>query len=90
MVRSIWKGPYVEEKTLDLIHRLRKTKPINTMDRKSNIVTSFLDRIFYIHNGHKYYRLQVNKEHLGFKLGHFSFTKKRCVYRNKKKSKKSR
>lgn len=90
MVRSIWKGPFVEKKTLEVLNKLKKTRSIYTMDRKSNIVSSFIDRTFYIHNGHRYYRLQVNKEHLGFKLGNFSFTKKRCVYRNKKKSKKNK
>lgn len=88
MVRSTWKGPYVANEVFDKIKMLRKTKPIYTKNRNSTILSSFLDRTFYIYNGKTYYRLLITKDQIGFKLGSFSHSKKRCIYRVKKKVKK--
>lgn len=88
MVRSIWKGPYVHPEVINKVKFLRKTKPIYTRSRNSTILFSFVDRLFYIYNGKAYYKLYVSKDQVGFKLGSFSHSKKRCIYRTKKKTKK--
>jgi small subunit ribosomal protein S19 len=90
MNRSIWKGPFVDIRTFNKLNYLKKTRPIYVRERNSTIVSSFLDRIFYIYNGKYYFKLLINKDHLGFKLGSFSYTKKRCIYKNKKKIKKKK
>ena len=90
MSRSIWKGPYVDEKLKKKVEESKKTRAIYTSSRATTIVHSFLDRIFYIYNGKQYFKLYVTKDHLGFKLGEFCYSKKRCVYKNKKKGKKKK
>ena len=87
MSRSIWKGPYVDSL---IIQKLKKTKPIYSKTRNSTIVSSFLDRIFYVYNGKIFLKILITIDKLGLKLGSFCYTKKRCVYRNKKKTKKNK
>jgi ribosomal protein S19 len=78
----------VNNEIIDKIKTLRKTKPIYTKNRNSTILFSFIDRTFYIYNGKTYYKLFITKDQIGFKLGSFSHSKKRCIYRVKKKVKK--
>jgi len=78
----------VDPSLLNTLNRLKKTKTIYTQSRNSTILYSFIDRSFFVYNGKTYYKVVVNKDHVGMKFGQFSYSKKRCVYRLKKKSKK--
>ena len=54
MGRSIKKGPYVDEKLLAKVEKMRKLgdrKPIKTWSRRSTIVPDFVGCTFSIHNG---------------------------------------
>jgi small subunit ribosomal protein S19 len=43
---------------------------------------------FKLHNGKSYYDVVLNKLMIGHKLGEFVFTRKKCIFRNKKSKKK--
>lgn len=57
-------------------------------DRSLLILPFFEDKIFYIYNGKIFKRIKITKEMIGHKLGEFFFTKKRPIYKSKKKKKK--
>jgi small subunit ribosomal protein S19 len=89
MTRSNYKGPYVSEKLLKkaIDAKKKNVNVIYTRSRNSTITFDFLDFIVYIYNGKTYYPLTVKKNILGYKFGAFSFTKKKAVYKKKKKKK---
>lgn len=67
-----------------LIKNLFKTKFYN---RSLKILPSFENKIFFIHNGKVFIQIRITKEMIGHKLGEFSFTKKRPIFKSKKKKK---
>jgi ribosomal protein S19 len=87
-MRSLWKGPYVN---IDLYNQIiRGKKNITTMDRSSTIVEDCIYLDINVYNGQKYKTLAIEEHLLGYKLGEFVLTKKRCIYRNKKGKKKKK
>ena len=80
----MWKGPYV---ALDLIAQVRKAlamanpAPIKTMSRASVILPDFLGLEFLVHNGKDYKSVKVLETMIGKKLGEFSITKVKAIYK---------
>lgn len=77
MSRSLWKGPFLDKGIL-LSLRLKR-KPLNWMkiySRRSVIPSSLIGQKVAIYNGHSFKRLHVLSEHVGFKFGEFSSTRK--------------
>lgn len=78
MSRSIKKGPYVDEKLLKKIGKLRvgdKTI-IKTWSRDSTIVPEMIGFSFGVHNGRIHIPVLITEDMIGHKLGEFSLTKK--------------
>ena len=78
MSRSIKKGPYVDEKLLKKISKLRagdKTV-IKTWSRASTIVPEMIGYTFGVHNGKVHIPVLVTEDMIGHKLGEFSHTRK--------------
>ena len=78
MSRSIKKGPYVDEKLLKKISKLRvgdKTV-IKTWARASTIVPEMIGFTFGVHNGRVHIPVLVTEDMIGHKLGEFSHTRK--------------
>lgn len=78
MVRSIGKGPFIDE------HLLKKTKlaiqtgsrtAIKTWSRRSIIMPDFVGLTFTVHNGRKFLPVYVTESMVGHKLGEFSPTR---------------
>ena len=88
MVRSSWKGPFIDKNTVDLIKKNIYQKKSCTVKRSSEIMPWFLDKTVKIHNGKKLTSLQITNEMIGHKFGEFSFTRVKNIYKNKKKKKK--
>lgn len=87
-MRSVIKGPFIESKLLnDIIYKSKKT-PIYTKSRSSTIISWCVGRLFFVYNGKSYYKVLVTPDMIGHKFGEFCLTKKRCVFRVKKKKKK--
>lgn len=78
MSRSLYKGPYVDEK---LLKKIAGKKPgeggvIKTWARRSTISPEMVGHTFGVHNGKDHIEVLVTEEMVGHKLGEFSPTKK--------------
>ena len=78
MTRSLKKGPYVDEK---LIKKIEKLKPedknvIKTWSRACAISPEMVGFIFGVHNGKEHIPVYVSEDMVGHKLGEFAPTKK--------------
>ena len=84
MSRSKWKGPFLNTKTLqNLKDKSKKTNIAAT--RNSIIVPNFVGLSFNIHNGKIFTKLTVTNEMIGHKFGEFSPTRKKFIFKKKKK-----
>ncbi len=78
MSRSLYKGPYVDEK---LLKKIAGKKPgesavIKTWARRSVIAPEMVGFTFGVHNGKDHVDVLVSEEMVGHKLGEFSPTEK--------------
>jgi len=78
MSRSLYKGPYVDEK---LLKKIAGKKPgegstIKTWARASMIAPEMVGFTFGVHNGKDHIAVTVAEEMVGHRLGEFSPTKK--------------
>lgn len=78
MSRSLYKGPYVDEK---LLKKIAGKKPgesgvIKTWSRDSVISPEMVGFTFGVHNGKDHVAVNVAEEMVGHRLGEFSPTKK--------------
>lgn len=78
MSRSLYKGPYVDER---LLKKLTGKKPgdgsvINTWSRDSLIAPEMVGFTFGVHNGKEHIAVTPSEEMVGHRLGEFSPTKK--------------
>ena len=78
MSRSVYKGPFVDEKLLMKVTKARETndkRPIKTWSRRSTITPDFIGNTFTVHNGRKFITVFVTENMVGHKLGEFSPTR---------------
>lgn len=78
MSRSLKKGPYVDQKLLKKISRLKPedNAVIKTWSRASEIAPEMVGFTFGVHNGKQFIEVRVNEEMVGHRLGEFSPTRK--------------
>jgi len=78
MSRSSKKGPYVYEKLMIKIDRLKaagKKEPIKTWARSSQIPPEFVGFTFLVHNGKIFKEVFVTEDMVGHRLGEYSPTR---------------
>ncbi len=78
MARSVWKGPFVDEKLIkkvDKIKNVANKKPIKTWSRKSTIIPDFVGLSFLIYNGKKFIPITISEDMVGHKFGEFAPTR---------------
>jgi len=78
MGRSAKKGPYVDEKLLAKLAKLRaegKKEPIKTWARRSQIPPEFVGFTFLVHNGRKHIEVYISEDMVGHRLGEFAPTR---------------
>ena len=78
MSRSLKKGPYVDERLLKKISKLRagdKTV-IKTWSRACTVVPEMIGYTFGVHNGKVHIPVLITEDMVGHKLGEFSHTRK--------------
>ena len=78
MARSIWKGPFVEERVIKKVDKQKSDtnkKPIKIWSRKSTIIPDFVGVSFLIYNGKKFIPITVSEDMVGHKLGEFAPTR---------------
>ncbi len=78
MSRSLYKGPYVDEKLLKKIDGKKPNEAgvIKTWARRSMIAPEMVGFTFGVHNGKNHVEVTVVEEMVGHRLGEFSPTKK--------------
>ncbi|MCM8780047.1 MAG: 30S ribosomal protein S19 [Candidatus Omnitrophica bacterium] len=75
MPRSLKKGPFVEEKLLKKVERMRRSgqrQPIKTWSRASTVIPEFVGLTFAVHDGHKHVPVFITENMVGHKLGEFA------------------
>ena len=78
MVRSVWKGPFVDGHLIKKVQTHLKesiNKPIKTWSRNSTIIPDFVGHSFMIHNGKSFIPITISEEMVGHKLGEFAPTR---------------
>ena len=78
MSRSNKKGPYVDQKLLKKIDRLKKDgkkEAIKTWSRSSQIPPEFVGYTFAVHNGKKFIDVYITEAMVGHRLGEFAPTR---------------
>ena len=78
MVRSVWKGPFVDGHLIKKVQTHLKesnNKPIKTWSRRSTILPEFVGITFGVYNGQKFVPVTVNEQMVGHKFGEFSPTR---------------
>jgi small subunit ribosomal protein S19 len=78
MARSLKKGPFVDQK---LLEKIKKMKPgaketIKTWSRACTITPEMVGFIFGVHNGREFIPVKVTEDMVGHRLGEFSLTTK--------------
>ena len=79
MARSLYKGPYVDEKILKKITGKKPTDfsgPIKIWARDSLISPEMVGFTFGVHNGKEHIEVTPTEEMVGHRFGEFSPTKK--------------
>ncbi|MEK6727383.1 MAG: 30S ribosomal protein S19 [Candidatus Omnitrophota bacterium] len=75
MPRSLKKGPFVEERLLKKVEKLRGSglrQAIKTWSRRSTIIPDFVGLTFAVYDGKKHVPVFVTENMVGHKLGEFS------------------
>ncbi|HOW28977.1 MAG TPA: 30S ribosomal protein S19 [Elusimicrobiota bacterium] len=78
MGRSTSKGPYVDQKLFQKIHKMMQTgdkKVIKTWARASMIAPEFVGFTIAVHNGKKHLPIYVTEQMVGHRLGEFAPTR---------------
>ena len=78
MVRSVWKGPFVEASLLkkaDAARASGRHDVIKIWSRRSTILPQFVGLLFGVYNGHKHIPVNVTEEMVGHKFGEFAPTR---------------
>ncbi|MDP8260176.1 MAG: 30S ribosomal protein S19 [Candidatus Gygaella obscura] len=75
MPRSLKKGPFIDEKLLKKIDKIKRTGtriPIKTWSRRSVITPEFVGLTFAVHDGRKHIPIFITENMVGHKLGEFA------------------
>ena len=78
MSRSVKKGPYIDQKLLKKISRLKPGSDtvIKTWSRASQISPEMIGHTFGVHNGRDFLLVRISEDMVGHRLGEFSATRK--------------
>ena len=78
MSRSLKKGPYIDEKLMAKVVKLKAAgghDPIKTWSRRTTIIPDFVNMTFLVHNGKTFIKVFVTEDMVGHKLGEFAPTR---------------
>lgn len=78
MARSVKKGPYIEEKLVLKVKKVKETgdrQPIKTWARRATVIPDFVGQTFAVHNGKIFNNVFITENMVGHKLGEFSPTR---------------
>ena len=78
MGRSLKKGPGIDDKLMervDELNRTRQKKVLKTWSRRSTIAPEFVGHTIAVHNGKKFIPVYVTENMVGHRLGEFALTR---------------
>ena len=78
MVRSVWKGPFVDGyllKKAETTLESGRNDVIKTWSRRSTIMPQFVGLTFGVHNGQKFIPVLITEHMVGHKFGEFAPTR---------------
>jgi small subunit ribosomal protein S19 len=78
MGRSLKKGPFVDDRLVERVEELNRTrskKVLRTWSRRSTILPEFVGHTLAVHNGRKFIPVYVTENMVGHKLGEFALTR---------------
>lgn len=85
MTRSLWKGPFSNDRILKQVYKNRNHKNsydfIKVWSRNSVIFPCFVGLSFEVYNGKKFSLILVKQNMVGFKFGEFVFTRKMAKHK---------
>lgn len=78
MSRSLKKGPYIDEKLLKKVAKLKSGDKtvIKTWARACTITPAMIGFTFGVHNGKDHISVFISEDMVGHKLGEFALTRK--------------
>lgn len=75
MARSLKKGPYIDQKLIKKIKKLKDKKSIiKTWSRRATITPDMIGYTIGVHNGKKHVPVYISENMVGHKLGEFAPT----------------
>jgi ribosomal protein S19 len=80
MSRSIQKAPFFK---YNLVNNQKKW--IQIFNKNLVIMPEYVNYIYNIYNGKTFIKIQITKDMVGYKFGEFINTRKRYIYKKKKK-----
>lgn len=85
MSRSKWKGPYLNKTGLKNLTEFKKSYSKTMISRNTIVLPKFVNQVFEVYNGKKVNEILITENMIGHKFGEFSPTRKRFVFKSKKK-----
>ena len=78
MSRSLRKGPYVDERVIKKIEKVKigEKTVIKTWSRACTIIPEMIGFTFGVHNGRVHIPVLITEDMIGHKLGEFAHTRK--------------
>ncbi len=89
-MRSVKKGPFVDEHLMKKVHKAiesKSKKVIKTWSRRSMIIPEMVGLTIAVHNGKKFIPVFITENMVGHKLGEFAPTRTFHGHSGVKKSK---
>jgi small subunit ribosomal protein S19 len=87
MIRSIWKGTFIDNCLFKINNKKNKNKIIKIYSRRSIIFPHFINKKVNIYNGNKFILVKITNDMIGHKFGEFALTRQLYVFKGKKKKK---
>lgn len=79
MSRNKNKGPFFK------VNFIPKNKRLKTHYKNITILPEYVNNFVQVYNGKTFINLKINSKMIGFKLGEFINTRKKHIYKKKKK-----
>lgn len=79
MSRSNYKGPFFK------VQLIKNKQYIKIYNKNLTILPEYLDSFVSIYNGKIFVNLKINQKMIGYKFGEFIYTRKKHIYKKKKK-----
>ena len=87
MARSLKKGPFIDDKLMEKVMKLKNSSAklsFKTWSRRSTITPEMIGFTIEVHNGKLFHPVFITEAMVGHKLGEFSPTRKFVKHSSKK------